>query len=283
MLKMNNLVGFGAGAQSNRTFQQIIEDLSLDTNLVLGYDAGDINSYDPDSDAQRWLDTTSVQQNMFLGVDVSADTTDPTFNGVAGRLTKDEYFELDGTDYFNFDTTPGPGFVSDFHQNNADFTLAIWARFEAPGASFDDTIFGSCEEPDASARGVVWQIDQSTGFISLIVCPLGVLSVTTDDAADFGVDGFYAVSIDEAAGSGGGFFYRNGSYDQVSSLDTFDATYTSPSIFSATQGYNVGSLGNGNRRLAADTRIYGFHAWSEALSKANLDDIYNASKTRFGL
>ena len=55
-LMVTNLVGFGARANvSNKTLLEIIQDLSLATNLELCLDAGDGNSY---TTGTKWLDVS---------------------------------------------------------------------------------------------------------------------------------------------------------------------------------------------------------------------------------
>jgi len=89
-------------------------------------------------------------------------------------------------------------------------------------------------------------------------------------------------SLDEATGAGGGFLYLDGNYDQVGSSNTWDATMSSPSTTAATP-FGIGARPNGIQDLPANTRIGGVMIWEgEALTKAEMDTIFNATRKRFG-
>ena len=81
----------------------ILTSNSLTTNLKLCLDAGDINSYS--GSGQKWLDRSGLGHDFFLGVDGSANTDDPTFNGSPGNASSNEYFSVDGGDFFRYDST----------------------------------------------------------------------------------------------------------------------------------------------------------------------------------
>jgi hypothetical protein len=90
------------------------------------------------------------------------------------------------------------------------------------------------------------------------------------------------VSVDENGGSVS-FGYLNGAYNQVSSSNTFDASYTSPSAASATSAWNIGARGGGNAKINNGWRLGMFALFPTALTKANFDTLYTDIAARYGL
>jgi len=93
-----------------------------------------------------------------------------------------------------------------------------------------------------------------------------------------------ALTIDEAAGVGGSFHYLNGAYNQVSSSNTFDGSYASPSASSAVNTKVIGGTGGGGFPLNSGARVASFAVIEGGiLSKEQLDAIWNESRVRFGV
>ena len=88
-----------------------------------------------------------------------------------------------------------------------------------------------------------------------------------------------AVSIDEAAGAGGSFFYKRAGAS--STIDTFNAAYASPSTGSATFDMHIGADGGTGSPVVSGTRMAGVFLFSTNLSQANLDSIYTATNRSF--
>lgn len=116
----------------------IIQSLGLTTGLVLCLDAGDSACYDGSS--QTWTDRVGAN-NFLRGTTSGSDTTDPTFNGVAGAKSASEYFSFDGGDFFT--ESAAHTFADDWHKNNGAFTMLalyyIGASKSAMSKIFDNT------------------------------------------------------------------------------------------------------------------------------------------------
>ncbi len=277
-LAVTNLGGFGGG-DSGKALIDIIISLRLDDDLQLCLDAGDADSY---TSGQKWLDVSGNGYDFTLGASDSAEGTDPTFNGTAGGLTSNEYFEYDGGDFFEYDTTP-EAWMNTLHKDGAVFTIIHWFyKVEEPNIR----VHVGTQKP--SGTGMTFEHSAGDGMSVVAFDDAGlatVLDVSVDPAFNLSEPAwhFVAVSLDEPAGAGGSFFYINGDYAQVSSSNTFDATYSSPS----TNGSNemqIGADGKGNLPFAFGTRSAELAIWQgTALTKTNLDSIYSRTKGRFGL
>lgn len=244
------LLGLGGGL----TLYQAIVSAGLTSNLKLCLDAADTLSY---SSGQSWLDRSGGGYDFFLGTTSGAESTDPVFTGpIGGSLS---YWDCNG-DFFTYDST-NETWMDALHKDNAQFTLLQFVNLN----SNDDFIVTSSGPP-----GIKWS--RSATFHKLVVLP--GLTVTSDNAISTGAWHMLGVSIDETGASG--FFYKDGSYDQVSASDTFNATYASPSASAAAQTMTLPG-GAAIQSLAACA------IWSAALTKANLDSIYNLMRGRFSI
>lgn len=280
MLIMTQLSGFGAGS-INPPFIDVITGLGLTANLKLCLDAGDSNSY---ASGQSWLDVAgSGDYDFYRGADGSPATDDATFNGAAGGLSANEYWSFDGGDFLrqvvatdDFGTD-----VSDaFHKDNAAFTL-FTAVYLASGST---TFFGT--NNGGSAIGLQW--GQTGTNVNRLVVAHGsgtaMDSGWADDATPLNQWVTQAVVVDEAAGAGGGFMWRDGAYNQVGSSDTWDASYTTPSASAASEETAIAANGVGSTGfLPSGSRMALFAAFDAALTKANLDDIFAQTRGRFGI
>ena len=273
-------IPIGILAQDEPSFYDDIVALGLGTNLKLCLDAGSASSYDGSS--QSWLDLAGSGYDFFRGADGSAASDDPTFNGTSGNLTSGEYFSFDGGDYFNYDSAVET-WMSNLHQNSAAFSWAFW--FYSP-ASFTGSLCGT--------------VNSSTGFHGINIMNNGTNTVAVtalngsahvmggsvvvgDTALSTSAWNFVAGSIDEATGAGGGFHYLNGVRNQVSGVDTFDCTYTSPSS-TAASSMCFGSPHGAADYLGNGSRLGGVMFWEGGvLTKANFDSIWNRQKGRYGL
>lgn len=243
---------------------QAITTAGLTSNLQLCLDAGDPLSY---TSGQSWLDRSGNGYDFFLGADGSGTATDPTFVS-AGRLS---YWTFDGGDYFTYDTT-NETWMQNLHKNNAVFSYLC--MFYKPGAvsayAFGDTGAGS-------VTGAL--VNVSSSGLEVVNAGVGVIGKSGTSA---GVGWhFSAGSITEATGAGGGFFYRDGSYDQSGGSDTFDSTYTLPSSGSASHTFQIAASGNGSSPFGVDTRMSCIAIWSSALSKGNMDALWTSMRGRF--
>lgn len=249
----------------------IIEGVGLAANLTIVLDAGDSVSY---SSGQSWLDRSGNGLDFFLGTDGTAEDSDPTFNGVAGKLTSGEYFSFDGGDAFRYDSA-NEASMDNLHKNNALFTIMAVVFLTAG----DQTICGD-DRATVSTVGFDWKIDGSQNFF---VEPTA-LSETTDASVANNTWHMLAITIDEATGAGGGFFYKDGAFDQVGSSDTFSATYSTPSAATASETLEIGAGGNQAKRILDGGRMACFALWEgKVLTKTELDLVWDEVRSRFGI
>ena len=263
------------------SFQGIVERAGLATNLEVCLDAGDANSY---TSGVRWLDTSGNSNNFLFGAAAGAGTDDPTFNGTPGGLSSSEYMAFDGGDSFHYDGSI-PDWANNIAYDNANFTLVcVFAHPEtANGAYF----FTTYEGASAFAYPVFqwdWGTAEKVGFYvakqgANVWSSSGVVypdNVTTNNTPHF-----LAVSLNEATGAGGAFFYEDGDYSQIGSADTRSSTYSNPGTGDG-RGPFIGGTGSSNR-IDNGAKMYGLMVFNAALSKANLDALYAEIGPRFGL
>jgi hypothetical protein len=290
--------GFGGGAAAGpQTFLSMITKAGLTTDLELCLDAADSASY---TSGQDWVDVSgsSNADEFFRGESTGADSEDPTFNGVVGGLSSAEYWSFDGGDEFEYGAA-NETWMKNMHKNNADFSLMM-AWYHPSGHSGGSGTMGTEAGHGTNGTGVSLTIQAADDTVKYQVAPAGdsttwVFHNISDTGLNENAWNIIGLSIDEATGSGGGFHYLNGAYNQVSSADTFDATYYSDATIVTRQGNAVQGAGDASWRLhiggggrndpgsAAGTRMGVAAFWSTALSKANMDAIYAKLAVRYGL
>jgi len=253
----------------NRTLLEIIQDLSLDTNLQLCYDAGASASYG--GSGQTWTDLDGTQ-DLWFGADGSATTDDPTFNGSAGGLSNAEYMSGDGGDYFR--AKAQPAFIENVHKNSAQWSGFVVLK---QTGNVGLAIIGDTGSTAASAIGFDWVLNSGKQQVTVATGVAAALFKVTDTVVGANVWNVCGITVDEPTGAGGGFFWKNKAYDQVSSADTWDATYSSPSSSSADYTFEVGAIGNANTIMANGSEIACLALWQgDVRTKADFDNIYDA-------
>lgn len=274
-LMVTNLIGFGARANVlNKTLLEIIQDLSLDTNLELCLDAGDGNSY---TSGTKWLDVSGNGYDFFRGATISVATDDPTFNGTAGGLTSAEYWSFDGADFFELDQA-NPTAFENMHKDNADCTIIAVVDHGSSGAI--GRIYG-VNGNSHSYVGESWGVNASPGntynWSNLKGGAPAAFSynstdpvIPTDDTWNF-----CAVAIDEAGGAGASHGRAN------ANTQTFDGAYTSPSASSAAFPMQIGANGNSGGIFDSNWKMACFAIFSEALSVAQTGSIRDEIMARF--
>lgn len=273
--------GFGAGGVSYSSLFDILTDLSLTTGLKLCLDAGDASSY---TSGQQWLDTSGGGYDMDFGSSASAASDDPTFNGVAGGLSSAEYMSFDGGDYFEYETTNAT-WMNNIHKNNTKFTFFAFVFVVLDAV--DDIIMGTDNGGGGGNTGFHWDIQgNETVVLSIQASGSQVLNLTANAGDTVITGGWHAValSFDEATGVGGAFHWLDGSYNQVSASDTWDATLNSPSTGSASATLNLAASGSGVFPFSNGWRFAQLAAWEgTVLTKTNLDAIWGEVRGRFGV
>lgn len=256
------------------TLHEAITYAGLAGNASLILDAGDAASY---TSGQKWLDRSGGGYDFFRGTSDSATTDDPTFNGTAGGVSSGEYWTFDGDDHFNYDTTNEAWMQ--LQADNAAFTLIVihWPVALAARQGLMGTRRESVGDNgwwfvfDANDKLEFLQDGDSTHIV-----------YQTDAAIATGSWHVSAVSWDEAVGAGGAFFWNNGAYLQKDGSDTFDSTYTAGAA-TATQLMQIGALGGSERPLQNNYRVAAAAVLNTAVSKEQLDRLYNLIRWRFGI
>lgn len=243
----------------------IIKDLGLATNLQVCLDAGDSASYDGAS--QIWVDRSGNGLNFNRGTTSSSETSDPTFNGTAGRQSINEYFSFDGGDVLTLGQT-NPASINQMHQDSAKFTF-IEIEFSAFGAG-DDGATGN-------GMNIGEDVNNHPGFEVFTTSATVYQSAPSSLTIPPGVWNFSGISFDEAAGAL--TFAVNGSYDAKAGQ-----TYSSPSAAAATYPFQIAGIGDGVTTIApAGGRVGWVAIWSRALSQAEMTLLFNATRGRYGL
>lgn len=263
------MIGSGGGGV---TLMSALTTASLTTNLKLCLDAGDVSSYDPSVQTDKWLDRSGAGYDFYRGSGTGGDTADPTFTGSAGVLGS--YWAFDGGDYFTYDAT-NEVWMNAIHKNSAIFSIVFFY--------FPTT--GTCALLGDSSNGTGFEFINN-GYMNFQVDNAGApaLLITGDSPVSDNAYHMAGISLTEATGAGGGFMYLDGSYNQIGASDTFDSTYSSPSAASASYTLQIAAGGNASLPAKASSRLACVAVWQgTALTKANMDTIWAAMRGRFGI
>lgn len=242
-------------------FLDIIKALGLQGNLLLCLDAGDAASY---TSGQSWLDLSGNGYDFFRGTTSGADATDPTFNGTAGGLSKNEYWSFDGGDYFEYDSV-NEAWMDNMHKNNALFSWFMLAYNPTGGIGH----FGGTKGGGAGS-GFNWY----PGQLNVYNAGADVLTITT------GLPGI----ADEWEAFGFGLDEAGNTFVAANQKGTYSGacTYTAPSAAAAAFKLNLGSQGNGSDKFTNNRRMALVAAWSIALKQEQISALCHASLRRFG-
>lgn len=250
------------------TLMQAITTAGLTTNLQLCLDAGDIASYT--GSGLKWLDVSGNGCDFFKGDD--GTTHAPTFVGFPGD--RGSYWFLNGSAFFRYDTT-NETWMQNLHKNNAIFSYValIYRNSSSP------SLFGD------SANGAGTGIHcANSRDINVFNGSSPVISKSGDTLLTSLAWNFVGGSLNEATGSGGGFHYLNGAYNQVGGADTFDSTYSSPSSLGALATLEIGAAGGGSEPSGSGTLLSCVAFWGgTALTKVNIDTLWASMRGRFHL
>lgn len=265
------------GASARASLWDAITRAGLTANCRVCLDAGDALSYG--GTGQIWTDR-SGNQNFFLGANATPSTNDPTFNGTAGHLGVNEYFNYDGGDWFRVVGTQ-PSWVETLHKHNALFSFfsviqkSTIDEVRMLGTDGGDSNFIGMDFDTTSGERLRFGVTNGSGAAAF--------NTTSDSAVSLDKPTALAVSINEAGGNVS-FLWENGAHKMRSAANTFDAAYNSPSAGGASHIVEVGSRGGGTFPASDGVRIYAIAAWQgQALTKAQIDSIYLQVRDRWGL
>jgi len=270
----------GGFSSSQRSFYGDIVAAGLTSNLKLVVDVGAAASY---TTGQTWSDLSGVSTGFFRGADATPAPDDPVFNGVAGNLSVNEYWSFDGTQFFTY-TTSNPSWVNALHKAGAQYSLIVWMYL---GSTASESFHFHDHNTTAGDIGVDFGIGSGAAGKQHVNVRKGsagsALNKSADTAMSTGAWHMLGLSIDEAGGAVS-FFYRDGSYDQVSTSNTFNAAYTTPSTSAASNTLHAASNGAGGQIYPNTNRMAGIMAWQGVvLTKANMDTLWASQRTRFGV
>lgn len=261
------------------TLYSSILSAGLSANLKLCLDVGDPASY-PGS-GQPWLDRSGGGYDFNMGATSSAEASDPTFNGVAGRHADDTYWSFDGGDAFTYDSA-NETWMNALHQDNAVFTVFALTYLSAAGTA---PLFGD-NGGASTTTGLYLNYDNASMgiFISKSVAGTPALNKATDAGVTRSVWSAIGLSLNEAGGNVS-FFWKNGAFMTVGGSNTFDAAYSAPSAGAASNTFQICGYGGGGASspVPSGFRIACFALWSGALTKANLDTLFADQRRRVGI
>ncbi|MER8567622.1 hypothetical protein NKH85_17090 [Mesorhizobium sp. M0924] len=249
-----------------------VKRLGLATNCKLILDAGDKASYS--GSGQVWSDISGQGNNFNLGASNAANTDDPTFSGSPG-IRGSNYFSSDGGDFFRM-AVATPAWMQNLHKDGALATYLMWGYAPTTGAL---VAFGDGSTTFANI-GVLVGLGSGGSMTYLVnranAGAAGILA--TGPAFTRNVWGLYSFSINENGGATASFMGINNSYS------TFDAAVTSPSASNASFTPEVMAGGNGVSIAGNGSRVGSIALWEGvALSQANVTDIFNYTRGRYGV
>jgi hypothetical protein len=270
MMPIFNIGILASAGGSDPRLMSIIQNLGLAANLKLCLDAGDSASY-PGS-GQTWADRSGQAVDFYRGLGSGSESTDPTFNGVAGRLSSSEYWSFDGVDdRFRIASGANPAWLETFHKDGATFT-SMFAFL--PTTANTEKLFW-----DSGADQIGIALRQAAGSIQTRVDNSSpALLHTSSGTLNNGAWNIFGVSISENAGASGGIDFINGS------SATFNPAYSSPSSSSSTTAIVMGGQsGPGAHPIAATSRLGWAAVWDIALTAAQMQVIFEQTRGRFGI
>jgi len=242
----------------------------LGLTSVVCLDAGDLASYNGTS--QQWTDTSGAGNHFNLGTTTGVDVTDPTFAGVAGAKTGNEYFSCDGGDFW----TPAgaPTFDDTWHRDGGVFTIATvhWCASLAATACF----FGNANS--GTAEGLRLTRALTTGNITLSM-QNGTASqnFNAPTGAVLNAWNYVAISVSENAGASGGNLLVN------ATAQAFNPNLTTPGVGNPAAAPQIGGRGGAGsaQPFQNGDRLAVFVASAQAWTPAQLASFRDIMRTRF--
>lgn len=255
-----------AGRRTGR-MADIISKLGLMSGLKVCLDAGDSASY---SSGQVWLDRSGNGYDFNRGSGSGSGSDDPTFNGTVGGTSKNEYFSLDGDDYFSYDSST-EAWMDAMHQDSALWAFAGMLNI----GSSATRLFGN----QGTGIGTVAYINAGVDTLTLSVTKLPALNAFFE-ALSIAVptgDVFVAMRVNEAGNSWSAIV--NGVTANGASC-----TYSAPSAGVASNPLEIGAQGGGTLPAPSGTRFYSAAFWQGTVpSLASLQALSTAARGKFGV
>jgi len=255
-----------------RSILDIITGLGLSTGLTICGDFGDGSSYPGSGDTVS--DRSGNGNDLKRGTTAGVDSADPTFNGSAGGLSSSEYASFDGGDTL---TIVGSNPLQSFHKDNAKITIlaAVYPGSTANNIIIGDNVFSTqigFRFQITNAQRLAWAAGNGSTQSNIFI---GTVSTIANTAWSI-----VGMSLDEAVGANGAFYFANGV------VELFNSTFTSPSASNAAGVLCIsGSEGATTAgRLANGSRIAWIAVWvGVALTQAQMRAIYYEAGMRMGI
>ena len=254
------------------------------SGLVCYLDTGDGASWNSNENIWRNLVTSPADASsrsaydFYLGSSSSSESSDPTFSGVPGGRSANEYFSFDGGDYLTL-AGANTAFVNSLHKSGAEFTIVLVMRLGAYGSW---GLFGSTAPSGGNYTGIICENNNTTNgsiFFQVYNSGAGVLSggaaSTSSVKLTKGIYSFVAITFKDSTSSLG--IYVNGSQE------TFSKQYSSPATTSAVNTLQLMAFGGNGVPATSGSRLAIFQLYNRALTKTELDQSFAAIRSRFGI
>lgn len=237
--------------------------------LLVALDAGDAASYDGSAQLWRNLAPLPIPVHFTLGASMAAGTDDPTFHGVAGGRTAEEYFSFDGNDLFR-ETMAGWG-DDNFHRDGLRVTMlaVVWVTPSPPGP----LLFANCRCNDVNLAtpGFVFLRSSQPGTQSIYIEDEAGASEITSTTATVPTNAWSFMSFSAAANTETEVRHR------LNTTVELDQNEPHPYGIGAADGAaTIGAMSNGASSAAEGTRIAMLAIWARDLTVAELGGIYDA-------
>lgn len=248
------------------SLDEILRSLGIAQGITL--DFGD-ERCDPGS-GQTIRDLSGNGRNVLLGATSGASTDDPSRVGPPGLRRKGDGRQF-GTATFMTIAAGNDTFIDSWHKNDALFTLGCW--FYWAGVAANGRIVGT-KASGASSIGLFWG-PAAGGTVQAVVAngTANQTLLTPSETYRTNAWNFAAMSVDEGGSSYA--HYLNGVHEPKS------GSYTSPSSSAASLALKLGARGTPDQYLPSGSIMRQFFACPAALTKAQLDAIYNLTRPGF--
>lgn len=252
----------------SRRLMPVLERLGHTPTICL--DSADILSW-PGS-GTSWLDRSSNDYDFYLGVDGTADTTDPVFTGTVNSLSS--YWAFDGSDRFRI-AAGNPAAVNNMNKANATFSIIVMVRPVDFGAGQ-----ALCGTRGGASTNTGFRLSMltSSGLLSFIVADTAQrLAQNATIGATAGAWNLLGMSFNEGGGANNLVMFANGA------TEVFTGSFSVDPTTNATYDLEIGAEGNGSFLLRNGGRMRAFALLPNMLSVAEWGEVWNALKSRLSL
>jgi hypothetical protein len=241
------------------TLLRMIQKIGAQASLGICLDAGDRNCW---NGSGNWNDVSGGGQHFNAG---------GSFNGSPGRCSANEYWGLNGSQYFS--PTGAPNFAEAWHGLGPFTVLALCFTTSTAANIFSNQGTGAV----SSLRGTFFNF-------SLLVTPRLFITLRKPNVVVM-TAGTVTDSVPQNAwtflASAG-----NGSNEAINQIDAVRVVQ-SPAYVTSGDGaasvgpYRIGANSGGTGLFANGSRLACFAAWNRYLSGSELDALYAQLKHRF--